>query len=69
MTALSGLLLLSTMLVRLALVRQWRWGLYLDLASVPAWLAFYWLTGAYFLLLVPLYFAALDVKALTRWWA
>ena len=67
MTALPFLLLGSTLLVRYLLARRNPWGWRVDLLSVAPWLAYYYGHGDYPLLLVPLIFAALDVRAL-RWW-
>ena len=68
MTFLPWLLLATTIAVREALSRKWRWAFYLDLLTVPLWLLFYLYNGAYPLMAVPLYFAYLDVRALSKWW-
>lgn len=69
MIALPWLLLASTLLVRLMLARKVRAGFYLDIVSVPFWLAYYLHNGSYPLLAVPVVFGCLDYQALRRWWA
>mgnify|MGYP001617591336 CR=1 FL=1 len=69
MTALlPWLVLASTLAVRFSLARKWRWGFWLDLASVPAWAAYYLTNGDPQLLIIVGWFAFLDVKALKVWW-
>ena len=69
MTLLPWLLLLSTLTVRLLLARKLRAGFYLDLGTIPAWVAYYAHHGDYQLIAIPFVFGGLDLLALRRWWA
>ncbi len=68
MSYLPWLLLASTITVRVLIAKKWRQAFYVDLVSVVPWLAYYWHNGSYPLLVVPVLFGALDVKALLHWW-
>ena len=67
MNLLPWLLLGTTVVVRYLLAHRNRLGWWLDLASVGPWLLYYGSRGDFQLLVVPLLFAALDIKALRRW--
>ena len=67
MTALTLALLLCTVTVRWLAGSKRVTAWYLDLATVPAWTAFYVLAEAWFLLPIPYIFGAIDVRNILAW--
>lgn len=67
MKHLPWLLLASTLTVRVLIAFHYPLAFWVDLASVPAWLFYYYSRKDKPLMAVPLTFAALDVKALVSW--
>lgn len=65
---LPWLLLGTTITVRALVSKKMKAGFYIDLATVPPWLLYYFHNGSYPLLAVPLIFGSLDIRAITRWW-
>lgn len=57
----------TTLTVRVLLAKRNRLGWWLDIFTVPLWLAFYAPQAAYPLMALTLAFGALDVRALA-WW-